>query len=145
MSAACLPPDVLADLRARVCLEAHVRVAALVGSASRGQMGRDSDVDVYLVLERRAIDSMAWRAALTADLEQIVHREVDLIVEDRERTSLLLRARLVTEGVLIFERAPSAWVTAKANAIIDYGDMAEAMALAVRRGRERLLGGAVHG
>lgn len=131
-----LNDDALGQLAARIALESDVEVAVVFGSAARGQLREDSDVDVYLVLRPGVSWTTAWLLGLEEELCDAVGRPVDLVVEDVESTSTLLRLQVAREGVPVHERVPGAWVRAKTRALMDYYDMEDtidACAAGVRR------------
>lgn len=74
----------------------------LFGSAARGGLRRDSDLDVA-VLAPTALDG-SQRYALAAELADICHRDVDLI--DLRSATTVLQAQVVTRGRLIAEESP---------------------------------------
>jgi len=131
-----LDDETLARLAARFALESDVEVAVVFGSAARGELREESDIDLYLVLRPRASWATAWLLGLEEELCHAVGRPVELVVEDVETTSTLLRLQVAREGVPLHERVPGAWVRAKTRALMDYYDMAEtidACAAGVRR------------
>ncbi len=62
-------------------------MAALFGSAARGRLGPESDVDVYVRLRAGARWNGERRERFTRSLERIARREIDLVIEDRDGTS----------------------------------------------------------
>jgi predicted nucleotidyltransferase len=115
-----VPVDPLRDVLER---EADVHVAALFGSAATGHLAPGSDVDIYVRLRPGASWSPAHAAAVVGALEHITRREVDLVVEDRDSTSTLLRLEVARHGRLIFERRQGAWITLRAEAMVDHADL----------------------
>lgn len=139
-TAACtssLSRDLLQALALRVSAEPRIRLAALFGSAAKGKLRPDSDVDVYVVLEAGAAWTLGWLSSLSSELEGIVGRPVDVVVEDRDRTSALLRMEVARDGVLLVQRQPWDWTTVRANALIDYADLAPAIDACAAGVRER--------
>lgn len=136
-------PDAARDaLATRLRAEADVQVAALFGSAATGALRPGSDVDVYLRLARDARWPLSRELALATDLGALVGREIDLVVEDRARTSVLLRRDVARDGVLLFEREPGAWVDVKTDAIIAYTDLEPQLTLCAAGVRRALSRGA---
>ncbi len=112
--------DALAPVAAS---DADVEVAALFGSAARGRLGPESDVDVYVRLRVGARWDDERRERFTRSLERIARREIDLVIEDRDATSTLLRLEVSRHGRLIHERVPGAWTSLRADAMVAYADM----------------------
>ena len=115
--------QILEALRPIVEADADVEVAALFGSAALDRPGPESDVDVYVRLRRGARWSLRRASEVAHALERIVRREIDLVVEDRDATSTLLRIEVARHGRLIFERQPCGWTSLKADALVDYADL----------------------
>jgi predicted nucleotidyltransferase len=64
--------------KARVVLQRHgVRKAALFGSAARGELTKDSDIDVLVEFEGRK--SLLDLAGLKNELEEVLGRKVDVL------------------------------------------------------------------
>jgi predicted nucleotidyltransferase len=118
-----LPEDAFARLRGVLDAEPDVEVAACFGSAARGRMHRGSDVDVYVRLRRGASWSLHKELEVASDLSGACRREVDLIVEDEDRTSVILRLEVARHGRLVFERSPGAWVELRASAMVAHADL----------------------
>src|SRR5262245_6499861 len=111
--------------RMREVLEADpdVEVAACFGSAARERLRPDSDVDLYVRLRPGASWSPHRELSLVADLSAATRREVDLIVEDEARTSVILRLEVARHGRLLHERRSGAWVELRARAMLAYADI----------------------
>jgi predicted nucleotidyltransferase len=131
--------EALHDVVAR---DEDVEVAALFGSATRDRLGPESDVDVYLRLRRGVRWSSSRENQLTRALERVVGREVDLIVEDRDTTSALLRMEVARSGRLVFERTPGAWTSLRADALVTYADLEPFMRICEAGVRRRIRRGA---
>lgn len=90
--------QVLAPHRSRILSAArrrgfgHVRV---FGSVRRSEATRSSDVD--LLVDREPGASLLDRAALTEELEQILHRKVDVVPE--EALHWLVRPQVLFEAI----------------------------------------------
>lgn len=85
----------LADL----CRRYQVRELSLFGSAARGGMRPDSDVDLLVEFLPGANVGLLEHAGLMLDLERLIGRKVDLVsrrgLKPRIRSSVLRDARLV--------------------------------------------------
>src|SRR5271156_2539450 len=82
---------------AEICKRYHVRELAFFGSAARGEMRPDSDVDILVeFLPNSGIDLVDY-AGLMLDLSQFLGRRVDLVskrgLRPLIRTSVLNEAR----------------------------------------------------
>jgi hypothetical protein len=95
-----------------------VRLAVLFGSAAKGALVSDSDIDIAVSLDRDAELS----ATLGVVLARAVDRQVDLVWLDEAPP--LLRFEIAREGRVLVERAPHAWADFRAHAMIDWWDWA---------------------
>lgn len=118
-----LPEETFARIRDVLLAAPDVEVAACFGSAARGRLGPDSDVDIYVRLRRGAAWSGQQERALIPELSAAAGREIDLTVEDEDRTSVILRLEVARHGRLLFERRPGAWVDLRARAMVAYADL----------------------
>lgn len=85
----------LADL----CRRYRVRELSLFGSAARGEMRPNSDIDLLVEFLPNADVGLVEHAGLMLDLERLLGRKVDLVskngLKPRIRSSVLADARLV--------------------------------------------------
>jgi uncharacterized protein len=85
----------LADL----CRRYQVRELSLFGSAARGEMRPDSDIDLLVEFLPKAEIGLVEHAGLMLDLERLLGRKVDLVsknaLKPRIRPYVLADARLV--------------------------------------------------
>lgn len=72
----------------------------LFGSVARGEAGAFSDVDLYFEAAPDASIGLVELGALTARLEAVLGRRVDLVPADSFRPKV--RARVVRDAVLVF-------------------------------------------
>lgn len=110
-------------LRAVVAADPDVEVAAVFGSSARARNTAASDVDIYVRLRPGTRWSTDRAATLSRALEAAARAEIDLVVEDRNETSTILRMEVARHGVLLFERTPGGWTSVRAEAMVDYADM----------------------
>jgi predicted nucleotidyltransferase len=114
-----------------------VRLAAVFGSAARGDEGPGSDLDLGLLL---APDTPELRLQIEAAVGGAAARDVDLIYLDA--APALLRFEIARDGVLLRERHPHGWADFRARAMIDWWDWAPTARMindaAIRRLRERV-------
>jgi predicted nucleotidyltransferase len=107
-------------IRAVVDHMPDLTLAVLFGSAARGSAASGSDVDVGVL----------YRGEVTADslsslfviLERATGRRIDLV--PLNTAPPLLRFEVARDGVLLLERAPNAWSTFRAKAMVDWWDWA---------------------
>ena len=85
----------LADL----CQQYYVRELSVFGSAARGEMRPDSDIDLLVEFQPEAKIDLVDHAGLMLDLSQLLGRNVDLVskrgLKPLIRDSVLEQARLV--------------------------------------------------
>lgn len=85
----------LADL----CRQYGVRELSIFGSAARGKMRPDSDIDLLVEFLPNANVGLIEHASLMLDLERLLGKKVDLVskngLKPRIRSSVLADARLV--------------------------------------------------
>ncbi len=112
-----------------------VVLAVLFGSAAQNRAGRESDLDVGVLLE----EGQAPAARIAVALERATGRTVDLVPLDQAPP--LLRFEIARTGHVIVERRPHAWSDFRARAMVDWWDWAptarmlhEAAAARVRQG-----------
>ena len=90
-----LPVDQLADL----CRRYKVKELFIFGSATRGELRPDSDIDVLVEFLPEAHIGLVKFASLIQDLQDLLGRRVDLVTKSglkpRVRPRVLSEARLV--------------------------------------------------
>jgi hypothetical protein len=90
-----LPSDRVTE----ICKRYGVRELAVFGSAARGDLRPDSDVDVLVDFEPDARIGLVKFASLSEELESLVGRKVDLVtktgLKQRVRSEILGEAQLV--------------------------------------------------
>ena len=107
-------------LRRALEAEADVAYALIFGSAARGPLRPDSDVDVAVELSADAPRDVAALGALVARLESAAGRPVDLVLLDAAPPPVAYRA--FRDGRLLVERDHAALSARKARALLDYLD-----------------------
>lgn len=99
-----------------------VVVAYLFGSAARGELRPSSDVDVAILLSSSDAPTLAsMRLGLQADLQEAVHRPVDLVILNTASPDLI--HRVLRDGVLLVERDRSARIRFEVHARNEYFDV----------------------
>ena len=110
-------------------LDAHrdVIVAYLFGSAARGRLRPDSDVDVAVLSAdcprsgSSGLTLASMRYGLQADLQEAAHRPVDLVILNQASPDLI--HRILRDSVLLVERDRSARIRFEVGARNDYFDV----------------------
>jgi predicted nucleotidyltransferase len=121
--------------------EPGVLYALVFGSAGRGALRADSDVDVAVELSPEAPRTAHAFGRLVSRLESAAARPVDLVLLNEAPAPLAYR--VFRDGDLLLERNHAALVARKARAIIQYLDWkpveerlaAGVLRAAARRGR----------
>ena len=114
-------------------LEPGLRLAALFGSASRGELRPGSDLDVGVLgsCPRRL-------SALETALGRATGRRTDIVA--LETAPPLLRFEIARDARLLFERVPHEWSDFRARAMVDWWDWAPTARLFHRAAAARLRG-----
>jgi len=86
----------------RLAQEERVAAAYLLGTAARGALRPDSDIDIALLPVRGGVISSGERLSLAADLEDVAGRTVDVGV--LSTANLVYAKEAVAHGTVIFER-----------------------------------------
>ncbi len=116
--------DLLFDRLRSVLAEAEPPVAAawLFGSRARGEDREDSDVDVAVLLLAPAGRTLeALPGDLQARLTAAAGAEVDLVVVDHAPVDLV--HRVLRDGVVLIDRAPSARIAFEVRKRNEYFDL----------------------
>jgi predicted nucleotidyltransferase len=88
--------DTLADL----CRRYHVRELSFFGSAARGEMRPDSDIDLLVDFLPDAEIDLVDYAGLMLDLSDLLERRVDLVSKNGLKP--LIRASILQEARLLY-------------------------------------------
>lgn len=87
------------DRISEICKRYGVRELAVFGSAARGDLRSESDVDILVDFEPDARIGLVKFASLSEELEEIVGRKVDLVTKTglkrRVRSEVLGEAQLI--------------------------------------------------
>ena len=85
---------------ADLCRRYHVRELSLFGSAARGDMSEDSDVDLLVeFLPERKVELFQY-SGLMLDLSKLIGRKVDLV--SKKGLKPLIRASVLKEARLLY-------------------------------------------
>jgi predicted nucleotidyltransferase len=114
-----------------------VRAAILFGSASRGALRGDSDVDVGVVVGGSSLE-LREELALQADLSAACGREVDLVRLDT--ADAMVRWQVASTGIVICSE-PGVAARFQAEAALEHADMAPLLEDGAERWRKALLAG----
>jgi len=87
-----LDPDVNADALAEYCRRWKIRELAIFGSAARGEMRADSDVDVMVEFAAGELWDLLDLVEMQLDLERIVGRPIDLVEKGTIRNPFRLES-----------------------------------------------------
>ncbi len=77
--------------------EYGIKSLGIFGSVSKGRFGENSDIDIFVELER---PDMFLLADIKQDIEQNLHIPVD-IVRLREKMNPLLKRRIYQDGIYV--------------------------------------------
>lgn len=124
------------DLERALASGPRLRVAILFGSAARGRLRPDSDIDVGIIPEDSNLPLHA-ELELQATLERACGCAVDLVRLDRAST--LLKWEAVRHGILILTRSRADHVGFIVRAALEYADLAPALSRASSAFRKRLI------
>ncbi len=94
----------------------------LFGSAARGRMRPDSDVDLYVRLAPGSVRDRDAETRLVEAAARACRREIDLVIESSS-TSVILRREVAAHGRPLFERSPGAARTLRVEAVHAYMDL----------------------
>jgi predicted nucleotidyltransferase len=87
------------DQLAELCRRYQIRELSLFGSAVRGELRPDSDIDVLVEFMPDSDVSLLTHLAAERELGALLGRKVDLVskraIRDRVRTEILPQARLL--------------------------------------------------
>ena len=82
-----------------------VEYAYLFGSCARGEETKDSDVDIWFAPEKEAFFSLLTYAHIHRELEELLHRKVDLVADGTLRP--MAEASAQKDKIKIYERIRS--------------------------------------
>ncbi len=83
-----------------LCHRYHVRELSVFGSAARGEMRPDSDIDLLVEFLPQAKVDLVDYAGLMQDLAVLVGRKVDLV--SKKGLKPLIRASVLSEARLLY-------------------------------------------
>jgi predicted nucleotidyltransferase len=109
-----------------------LHVVLLFGSAARGELRADSDLDVG-ILPVDPNQPLAAELALQSDLERATKRRVDLVRLDR--ADLLVRWEAARTGMLVFEDGAGRAAHFRAETALEHADMAPLIEAGAERWR----------
>ena len=104
----------------RLLAQAGVEVAILFGSAAKGRLRPDSDIDIGILPSPDRALGFDEELALAAELEQILGREVDLVRLDTASTLLRFEA---SQGRRLYEARPGSFADFVARALVEHEDL----------------------
>lgn len=83
-----------------LCRQYHVRELSVFGSAARGEMRPDSDIDLLVEFIPEAKVDLLDHAGLMLDLSKLLGRRVDLV--SKKGLKPLIRASILGEARLVY-------------------------------------------
>jgi predicted nucleotidyltransferase len=83
-----------------LCRQYHVRELSVFGSAARGEMRPDSDIDLLVEFIPEAKVDLIDHAGLMLDLSQLLGHRVDLV--SKKGLKPLIRASILEEARLVY-------------------------------------------
>jgi uncharacterized protein len=131
-----LDAGTLSRLKAALRTGPPLRLAVLFGSAARGQLRPESDIDVAVLIGEAGLDE-AQELALGRALVLAAGTEVDLV--RLEQASTLLKWQIATKGTPLYERSPGEFARFRARAASEYIELAPALAHHGEIFRQRLM------
>lgn len=85
---------------AELCRQYHVKELSVFGSAARGEMRPDSDIDLLVEFFPEAKVDLLDHAGLMLDLSKLLRRRVDLV--SKRGLKPLIRASILEEARLVY-------------------------------------------
>ena len=129
-----------------VARHADIQAAYIFGSVAQGRARPDSDIDVAVLLGRRLADARAlrYRLALAGALGAALQRnDVQLVILNDAPP--LLAQRVLSRGVLVFQRSRAARVRFHVATARRYEDMVPTMERYVERLKQHVRQGRAGG
>jgi predicted nucleotidyltransferase len=129
-----------------VARQTDVQAAYIFGSVAQGRARPDSDIDVGVLLGRRLPDARAlrYRLTLAGELGAALHRDdVQLVILNDAPP--LLAQRVLSRGVLVFQRSRAARVRFHVATARRYEDLVPTMERYVDRLKEHVRHGRASG
>ena len=112
----------------------EIQAAYIFGSVAQGRARPDSDIDIAVLLVQRVPDARAlrYRLRLAGDLGAALHRsDVQLIILNDAPP--LLAHRVLSRGVLVYERTRAARVRFQVQTAQRYADLVPTLEHYVQR------------
>jgi predicted nucleotidyltransferase len=139
-------PSVARAVARCIARRRDIQAAYIFGSMATGRSRPDSDVDVAVLLARRPGPArmLKDRLKLIADLGSALHRsDVDVVVLNDAPP--LLAHRILSRGILVFERSASARVRFQVRTASRYLDLIPMFETHIRYLRKKVREGRVVG
>ena len=114
-----MPNPIAQKIASTLAQHEDIRLAFVFGSAARGALRPDSDVDVAVLAASQL--SPEARLELMAELSLVVKREVDLV--DLSTAWGLILRQVLTTGTLALKRSDTAHAMLLKRMLFDQADM----------------------
>jgi predicted nucleotidyltransferase len=109
------------------CLQNYFRTkteilaAYLFGSASKGRMRKNSDIDIAVLVDAdRVKKPLRCRIEISTDLSDLLKRRIDIVILNY--SNLLIRAQVFETGLLVYERSSRSRALFQAASMSRYYD-----------------------
>ena len=114
-----MPNSIAQKIASTLAQHEEIRLAFVFGSAARGALRPDSDVDVAVLADGQL--STEARLALMAELSLALGREIDLV--DLHTAWGLILKQILTTGILALKRPGTAHAALIKRMLFDQADM----------------------
>jgi predicted nucleotidyltransferase len=107
--------------------EKGILFAYLFGSAVRGRLISESDIDIAVYLDKKRVkDTFKKRLKLMVEFERILKRETDVVILNDVK-SVFFKFVIIKEGKLLFERNRQKRIEFELEVMRDYYDFSPFM------------------
>ncbi len=103
-----------------ICKEDNLSLVILFGSHSRGQADKNSDLDLAVLADRKAINDDFEFSLLTTFIHLIQRDNLDLVLLNR--ADPLLQSQIARYGTLLYEKSPGLFNRFRVQAMKNYDD-----------------------
>lgn len=118
-TAKCMRPEIEVRITEVLQGESQLKLAMLYGSAASGSLRPESDVDIAILLNQPLTAEQKVR--LSAKLENVVHRQVDLV--DLFALSGTILQQILSKGRVLMQKNPEEFTQLLKRMIYNQADM----------------------